>query len=112
MASGRSDLQRPPRRVLPADVGEVDRSLRRIRLEGNHLARAIGSDKRMEYTVIGDVVNVAPRLEAIAVLNRVLVSEATRALLGDAFPLRCLGEQNLTSRKATTLSTRYAIEQE
>jgi class 3 adenylate cyclase len=56
----------------------------------------------MEYTVIGDVVNVAARLEAIAQPNQVLVAAPTRDLVGDAFALRKLGDRRLTGRKTET----------
>ena len=44
---------------------------------GKVIAGNIGSSERMEYTVIGDNVNIAARLQGIATPGQVLISDAT-----------------------------------
>jgi class 3 adenylate cyclase len=60
----------------------------------------IGSDRRMEYTAIGDVVNTAARLEAIARPNQILVSSPTAEAVGDDFELLDRGERELPGKRA------------
>ncbi len=74
---------------------------------GTCIAGNLGSDKRMEYTVIGDTVNVAARLEREAAPGQVLITEATKeAALG--FDYTFIGEHRLSGRQG--LSRVYALE--
>lgn len=70
---------------------------------GEAIVGNIGSDKRMEYTVVGDVVNVAARLEAVAKPNQILVAQRTAELAGEHFELVSLGPHQLTGRKTATI---------
>ncbi|MFW6138352.1 MAG: adenylate/guanylate cyclase domain-containing protein [Spirochaetota bacterium] len=57
---------------------------------GSLVAGNLGSRRRMDYSVIGDTVNVAARLEGIAEANDILITQSTRELIGDHFKLKAL----------------------
>ncbi|MGE0325640.1 MAG: adenylate/guanylate cyclase domain-containing protein [Polyangiaceae bacterium] len=65
---------------------------------GEAIVGNIGSDKRMEYTVVGDVVNVAARLESIAKPNQILVAQSCADQSSAPELLRDLGEHDLMGR--------------
>ncbi|TLV03027.1 adenylate/guanylate cyclase domain-containing protein [Dyadobacter luticola] len=72
---------------------------------GEMVSGNIGSAalKRLDYTVIGDVVNVAQRLQAIAKPGQVVVSESSYQQIKEAFKCNPVGEVNLKNKSAAVM---------
>jgi len=60
----------------------------------------IGSSKRMDYTVIGDAVNLASRLCANAAGGQILISESTYRNMGHTMPARRLAPIMVKGKEA------------
>ena len=67
-------------------------------VSGSVVVGSVGSPDRLKYAVIGDVVNVAARLQGIASPGTIVIGEATCRLLDGDIACRDLGPRKLRGR--------------
>jgi adenylate cyclase len=65
-----------------------------------------GTRHRLEYTVLGDTVNIAARLESHAQPNGILISAAVAAAVHEQFALHEVGELHLKGKEQRVLAYR------
>jgi adenylate cyclase len=66
---------------------------------GRLLAGAVGPSRRLDYTVLGEVVRVAARIRALAPPGTVLISASTLPAVSDRFETRLAGRKQLRPRQ-------------
>lgn len=66
---------------------------------GNVVQVEVGTKDRKDYTVLGDVVNTAARIQTIAEPNSIFISESTLARLKNKDNFRLIGSKKLKGKK-------------
>ena len=58
----------------------------------------ISAPKRLDYTVIGDPVNIASRLESMAEHNQILIGEETYRFVKEKFDIKEVGPKKFRGK--------------
>jgi adenylate cyclase len=75
---------------------------------GQAAAALLGSEERLEYTLVGDTVNLAQRLQQFAAAGETVLSEAARDVLTAAVPVIALPAQLVKGRDTPVVAYKIA----
>lgn len=78
---------------------------------GEAIVGNLGAEKYMNYTVVGDPVNVAYRLQQNAAPGQILVGAASREKLRGAFPLREVPPLRLKGKSDVVVAYEVCLDQ-
>jgi class 3 adenylate cyclase len=72
---------------------------------------SIGTDRRLNHTLLGDAVNVAARVEQLNKQfgSQILATESTMRAAGDGFPCVCLGETGVRGHRGDVVVYRIEL---
>jgi adenylate cyclase len=87
---------------MNAEPGATPLQMRIALNSGRALTGDIGSPRRREFTVLGDVVNTASHLEGVTAPDQILMTGSTWAKVKTVFKTRPLGSNQLRGRNAVT----------
>ena len=85
---------------------------------GTVITGSLGSAQRLEYTTLGDSVNIAARLESYDkalghdLICRILINEETDGYVRNQFPTECIGEVMLRGRGTPTPIYQVSLDKE
>ena len=90
-------------REIEAILGQLRPEVRNLNLHvgvntGHVIARVLGADVRLDYSVLGDAVILAQRLESAAPAGETYVGEATYRLAAHRFDFESVGELTLKGK--------------
>src|SRR5262249_6754973 len=76
---------------------------------GQAAAALLGSEERLEYTLVGDTVNLAQRLQQFAAAGETVLSEATRIVISVPVHMTALPAQLVKGRETPVVA--YKVSQ-